>query len=150
MSNSKKLLIAALAVIFLLGATPLAAELDGIWEGYGEGSCETPAGIIIYPWQNWNGTVENGTFEGVWEDSDGNYGDFHGGIIYFYISVEPPSHTFAHCEGTWTWVRSEGTIPIETGGFSMESNLDLETCEGEWSSCANSEFGTMWGYRIGD
>jgi len=150
MSNSKKLLIAAFAVIFLIGATPLFAELDGIWEGYGEGSCYAPDGTLIYPWQNWIGDVLNGTFEGVWEDSDGNYGDFHGGIISFYISVEPPSHTFAHCEGTWTWVSSEGTIPIEMGPFSMEFNLDLETCDGEWWSYSGPGLGGhMWGERIG-
>ena len=91
MSNSKKLLI-VFAVILAVGATPLFAELDGTWEGYGDGSCYAPDGTLIYPWQTWYGDVLNGTFEGVWEDWDGNYGDFHGGIIYFYTPVEPPPY----------------------------------------------------------
>lgn len=148
MRNSKKLII-ALAVILAIGATPIAADLDGIWEGYGEGSCETPTGIIIYPWETWNGTVENGTFEGVWEDSDDNYGDFLGSITHFY-TPEPPTYTFAHCEGTWTWVDPEGAAPTEMGDFSMEFNLGLDTCWGEWLPYTNAQGGTMWGWRIED
>jgi hypothetical protein len=150
MSDYKKLLITALAVILLAGATPLAAELDGTWEGNGEGSCETPTGIIIYPWETWYGDVLNGAFDGNWEDPDGNYGTFHGGIIFFYISVEPPSYTMAHCEGTWTWMSPDGLEPIEMGGFSMEFNLGLEICDGEWWPYSGAEGGTMWGWRIGN
>ena len=149
MHNSKKLLIAALAVILLIGATPLFADLEGTWEGNGEGSCETPTGIIIYPWETWNGDVLNGAFDGNWEDPDGNHGTFHGGITSFFTTV-PPSYTFAGCEGTWTWIDPSGLEPIELGSFWMTFNVDLDICWGEWLPYTNAQGGTMWGWRIGD
>ncbi|TKJ43653.1 hypothetical protein CEE36_02925 [candidate division TA06 bacterium B3_TA06] len=151
MSNSKKLMLTALAVIFLIGATPLFAELDGIWEGYGEGSCETPAGIIIYPWQTWNGSLESWLFTGHWQDLDGSSGGFQGAVISLAKSVEPPYHTVAHCEGTWTWMDPSGLEPLEMGPFNMEFNLDIDTCWGNWYSYSSPGIGgTMWGWRIGD
>ncbi|TKJ43650.1 hypothetical protein CEE36_02910 [candidate division TA06 bacterium B3_TA06] len=142
MSNSKKLMLTALAVIFLIGATPLFADLDGIWEGYGEGSCETPAGTIIYPWQTWNGTVdEYGYFSGEWEDSDGNQGTFEGCMA----SLNPPV-----CPGVWTWRDDSSLEPIEMGLFQMVFYEVQGTCNGEWWPYSGAQGGTMWGWSIGD
>jgi hypothetical protein len=149
MNNPKKLLI-ALAVIFLVGATPALADLDGIWEGYGEGWCYAPAGsIILHPWQSWNGTVKEGVFSGFWTDNEGNSGGFDGSILYFF-TTNPPSYTFAGCEGTWTWDDPSGLEPVELGGFHMTFNVDLDTCWGNWWPYDGSQGGTMWGWRIGD
>jgi len=149
MSNSKKLLIAALAVIFLAGATPALADLDGVWEGYGNGSCYTPNNTLIYPWQIWNGSLESWLFTGQWQDLDGSSGDFYGSITCFF-TPEPPTYTFAGCEGTWTWIDPSGLEPIELGSFWMTFNVDLDTCWGEWWPYSGAEGGTMWGWRIGD
>jgi hypothetical protein len=148
MKNSKALII-ALAVIFLVGATPALADLDGVWEGYGSGSYYLPDGSMIHPWQSWNGTVKEGVFSGSWQDEDGNTGGFTGGIICFY-TTNPPSYTFAHCAGTWTWDDPSGLEPVELGSFNMEFNVDLDTCWGNWLPYNNLQGGTMWGWRIGD
>ncbi|TKJ43644.1 hypothetical protein CEE36_02880 [candidate division TA06 bacterium B3_TA06] len=151
MSNSKKLLI-ALAVILAVGATPLLAQLEGPWAGNGEGSCKTPTGITIYPWQEWDGFVENGAFDGSWWDGD-NGGNFHGDIISISTPVPPAEpHDVAYCEGTWTWVNDEGE-EISMGQFWMNFDLLYGTCEGEWWPCNRPEPwgpGIMWGWRIGD
>ena len=61
MSNSKKLMLTALAVILLLGATPLFAQPVGTWEGTGEGWCPFPVPYpseYMKPWQTWKGRLE--------------------------------------------------------------------------------------------
>ncbi len=147
MSNSKKLLIAALAVIFLLGATPLAAELDGVWAGHGNGTYEPPSGIVpIHPWQTWEGLVESGAFDGSWWDSEGYYGNFHGDIIYL-------SQEVAHCKGEWTWIDESCYPPreITVGPFEMDFHYVIETCRGAWwSEDTVVPQGHMWGWWIGD
>jgi hypothetical protein len=95
MNRPQKILITALAVVILLGAAPAFADLDGVWAGEGEGSCCAPDNTIIYPWQIWEGEVAEGVFEGEWYNDDGSHGGFSGGIIYFYVSVEPGAHTWA-------------------------------------------------------
>jgi hypothetical protein len=147
MQHSKKLMV-ALAVIFLVWATPALADLDGVWEGYGNGSCYAPDGSLIHPWQTWNGEVADGTFEGYWQDDDGSSGGFTGGIICFY-TPNPPTYTFAHCEGSWTWISPDGEL-FEMGDFNMEFNLGLDTCWGNWWPYTGAQGGTMWGWRIGN
>ncbi|TKJ43642.1 hypothetical protein CEE36_02870 [candidate division TA06 bacterium B3_TA06] len=146
MSNFKKLTIAALAVIFLIGATPIAAELDGIWEGHGDGTWRPPSGIVpVHPWQTWKGTVENGRFYGEWYDSTGAHGRFQGVIPSLTQEV-------AYCEGFWTWV-DEGCDPpreITVGPFEMDFHYVIETCRGAWwSELTAVPQGHMWGRRTG-
>lgn len=150
MFNSKKLIAVAVTAILLVAATPLAAKLNGTWEGYGSGSCYAPNNILIHPWQAWSGTVESGAFEGYWMDDDGSAGGFTGGIIYFYISSEPDAHTMAHCEGTWSWMSPDGLEPVEMGPFGMEFDVDAEICNGTWWSIDNTCFGQMSGERVGE
>lgn len=149
MRINKKIILGVVAVL-LLGTTPAFADLEGVWAGEGEGYCYAPDGSIIYPWQTWMGEVSEGTFEGDWEDSDDNYGGFTGGIIFFYVSVEPGSHTMAHCEGEWTWIGPDSAEPVEMGSFEMEFDLDDETCDGSWSTPEGATPGYMWGERIED
>ncbi len=153
MSNSKKILIAALAVIFLAGATPLAAEY---WMGNGEEiPWEEPGGLIVYPWLEWSGTLVDGVFSGKWEDPTSGDGEippdtvfrvFSGSIIYFYTPYEG-GPTFAHCEGEWNIAYLNRMLIC--GPFSMEFNITDGTCEGSWESF-DGFCGTMWGWRIGD
>ena len=102
MSNSKKILIAALAVIFLAGATPALAD-PVYWSGSGEEVPweESPC-HIVYPWLDWHGTLMNGSFQGEWEDdTDAEppiYYPFFGSIIYYY-TPEGGGPTYAHCDG---------------------------------------------------
>jgi hypothetical protein len=144
MRNLKRIVI-AMAVIFLVGATPALAELDGTWAGEGEGWCCAPDGSIIYAWQTWIGEVAKGAFKGHWEDSDGNGGTFEGGIIYL-------NEYTAYCKGKWTWISPDGATPIVMGPFDMLLHYldEDETCGGTWTTPDAAVLGTMWGERIGD
>ena len=151
MSNSKKLLIAALAVIFLAGATPLTAQLAGTWAGEGEGWCPFPVPYpseYMKPWQNWKGFIPNSedVFTGEWWDGDNKRGNFKGEIIF--ISPED-----AYCKGEWTWLDERFYPPREyyMGPFSMKFKLvEKLYCYGEWQGHLPSGIysGTMEGKKV--
>ncbi|TKJ43651.1 hypothetical protein CEE36_02915 [candidate division TA06 bacterium B3_TA06] len=148
MSNPKKILIAALAVIFLAGATPLLAQLNGTWAGEGEGVCSPPPPIPtdfpIYAWQNWKGLVEdNEVFYGEWYDNRCNNGTFKGEIVF----VTPED---AYCEGEWHWFDERYDPPrvYYMGPFSMKFKLEEAICYGEWRTYYSNESGTMKGEKI--
>ena len=144
MSNSKKLLI-TLAVILLIGATPLAAQIAGTWEGTGKGAAYPPCHLPIYPWQKWVGEIPNSqdVFTGEWWDSDGNNGIFKGEIEWTSITV-------ALCKGKWYWFDPTGPDlqPIYGGDFEMKFYVYEKECAGTWTSIWPSEHGTMRGRKV--
>lgn len=144
MLSGKRIAIAAFALL-MIAVTPIFAELDGNWEGQGEGTWNPPSGIIpLHPWENWEGTVKEGVFNGTWYDSEGYTGDFYGTIT----AISP---TTAYCEGTWSWNDASGITSI--GPFWMTFNYETELCKGTWSSydaVSAEPLGTMWGERVGD
>ena len=149
MSNCKKLIIAALAVIFLVGATPALAD-PVYWSGTGERiPWEESPGHIVYPWFQWHGTLMNGSFQGEWEECTDKYPTypFFGSIIYYYTPGDD-GPTFAHCEGDWCIDFGNGTL-LECGWFTMEFNMTEGTCEGHWESF-DGFIGTMWSWGAGD
>jgi hypothetical protein len=150
MFNTKKLLTVVVAAVFLAAAAPLSAELEGHWEGEGDGWCYSPDGsnIPVYAWQTWQGDVDLGSivsFTGTWADEVGHEGGFSGSIIAL-------SQTTAICQGTWTLVTPDGAQPIVMGPFHMTFHYAAyqETCEGYWSTPEAVIMGTMWGERTGD
>jgi hypothetical protein len=145
--------ILTIAMLFA-GASPLLADLDGLWEGEGKGYCNppfpTPYEYRIYAWQKWTGYVENKeVFYGKWEDEKGNYGRFEGKIL-----PKSPSDQYVICQGKWTWFNVFGKVPEELtmGPFTMNFYYKDDYCEGKWWSDhpASLKFGTMTGKRIGD
>jgi hypothetical protein len=144
MSNSKKLII-ALAVILALGATPLAAQIAGTWEGTGRGSCYPHPGTVIYPWQNWTGEIPltQDVFSGEWWDANDNHGIFKGEIEWTSVIV-------AICNGSWYWFDPTGTAePVYGGDFEMKFYVCERTCTGTWTSIWPSpEPGTMKGWKV--
>jgi len=144
MSNPKKILLTGLAVILLLGATPLAAQLAGVWEGTGTGAAYPPCHLPIHPWQNWIGEIPNSqdVFFGEWWDADCNHGTFKG-------EIEWTSITEAYCEGYWTW--DDPSAPsIVAGDFEMTFYILEGICEGTWTSIwpSPSDPGTMKGWKV--
>ncbi len=132
MHKVKKLLLAMLAVVMLLGATPLFAELEGTWAGEGRGFFIYPAGIpsdTVYVFQRWEGVVRNGEFRGEWSDADGHSGKFRGRIILMSL-------TEAYCEGEWLWIDTSVDPPVirARGPFNMTFYYrdEDETCSGNW------------------
>jgi hypothetical protein len=148
MSNSKKLILAVLAVILLLGATPAFAQLAGTWEGIGRGEAYPPCHPPIHPWQEWKGEIPNSqdVFTGEWCDSDCNHGTFKGEIA----PLSTPEKVY--CEGEWTWYDPTGSShqPIVGGKFKMTFYILEGRCEGTWTSIWPSpgEQGTMRGWKV--
>ena len=146
MSNSKKLLITALAVIFLVGAGPVFAQFGGFWAGTGTGCCHPESTTItIYPWQRWGGFVEyDERFHGEWEDSLGHQGTFEGRVVQI-------DSIYAVFEGTWEWTFFTPPvyppiIPPVIGEFHMDFDRLTYTCRGEWFY--HEDYGTMQGQRL--
>lgn len=142
MSNPKKILLTGLVVIFLVGTTPLAAQLDGFWAGTGTGCCHPEGTIItIYPWQTWDGFVVNHeVFYGEWEDSLGHHGTFEGRVV----QIDP---TYAVFEGTWRWTDPTILIiPPVIGEFHMDFDILGRVCKGEWFY--HEDYGTMEGQKL--
>jgi hypothetical protein len=148
MNNTKKLLIAALAVIFLAGATPTAAQIAGTWEGTGRGSCYPHPGTVIYPWQKWGGEIPNSqdVFFGEWKDTLDNRGIFKGEVEF------SPIPEVAYARGAWYWYdpTSPSAQPVYGGDFEMTFHILEERCEGIWTSIwpSPSEHGTMRGRKV--
>jgi hypothetical protein len=139
MSNSKKITIVA-ALLIAVVAIPLFAQLAGLWAGTGEGSCYVPSTgtipKIIYPWQQWKGTVTSRTFYGEWVDKLGNRGIFRG-------TFEPVSvPEAAVCKGEWAFGNQI------MGKFIMRFDVIKKTCQSEWSGRSSNCKGTMKGSKI--
>jgi len=147
MSNFKKLLLTALAVTLLLGATPLAAQIAGTWEGTGRGCCYPRLSTVIYPWQEWKGEIPNSedAFSGEWWDADDNHGTFESEIVW--VSV-----TLAIARGSWYWFDPTGPShePVYGGDFEMKFYVYERECTGTWTTIwpSPSELGTMRGWKV--
>jgi len=147
MHNSKKLILAVLAVILLLGATPAFAQLAGTWEGIGRGEAYPPCHLPIYPWQKWIGEIPltQDVFTGEWWDADCNHGIFKGEIEWTSITV-------AISKGKWYWYDPTGTDPqpVYGGDFEMKFYVYEEECAGIWTSIwpSPSDPGTMRGWKV--
>jgi hypothetical protein len=139
MSFLKKTTLAIVVAGLVLAATPAFAVLDGVWQGSGDGKCIISSSMVIYPWENWKGNVQNGLFLGEWSDSKGNHGEFKGALVSIGL-------TTARFEGEWYWI--DGTKYNLMGNFIMNFNFVKETCKGEWQRYLSSEHGSMKGKRI--
>ena len=148
----RKSLFAAITVILLVGAVPAFAQLYGTWAGNGKGCCCPHPGVVIYPWQNWEGEVyissdqDAPIFEGKWWDEDGSYGYFKGNIYF------PPIEEQAIAEGEWTWYDPDGTSaePVIGGKFKMTFAFLEGYCKGTWDTkwISFCQRGTMEGKKI--
>ncbi len=147
MSTPKKILLTGLAVILLLGATPIAAQIAGTWEGTGEGCCCPRLSTVIYPWQNWIGAIPltQDVFTGEWWDADCNHGIFKGEILWISTDV-------AISNGRWYWYDPTGSDPqpVYGGDFEMKFYVYERECTGTWTSIWPSpcEQGTMRGWKV--
>jgi len=147
MSTPKKILLTGLAVILLLGATPIAAQIAGVWEGTGKGAAYPPCHLPIYPWQKWIGEIPltQDVFTGEWRDSDCNRGTFKSEIFWVSINV-------AIARGSWYWFNPTGSSqqPIYGGDFEMKFYAFERECTGTWTSIWPSPGppGTMRGRKV--
>lgn len=146
MHHSKKPMIIILAAALLIAAAPMAAQIAGNWEGTGTGSCYPANGIIIYPWQTWQGEIPNAqnVFKGEWQGSDGNHGIFKSKILW--ISV-----TTAIATGSWYWYDPTGAAePVYGGDFKMKFEYASDACTGTWTTIwpSSSNVGTMTAWKV--
>lgn len=143
MRSTKKIVFLGAVLFMLLGTLPLHAQYGGRWYGTGTGSATaplpTPYPVIMYPWQEWLGDIDDGEFFGAWMDSLDNYGNFRGKII-----LSTP--TTSLCKGVWRWSGPSGEIKM--GPFEILFNYETKTCEGKWSTYNNGDSGTIKGERI--
>lgn len=143
----RKILLTAVAVTVMLGATPLFAQLAGVWEGTGTGNAYPHPGVVIYPWQNWQGEIPatQDVFTGEWYDSLGNHGIFKGEVEF------SPIPEIAYAKGSWYWYDPTGTAdPVYGGDFEMTFWFLNERCNGIWNTIwpSSSDRGTMKGYKV--
>ncbi|MBN2379653.1 hypothetical protein JXM67_07625 [candidate division WOR-3 bacterium] len=143
----RKTILAVVALLLLIAATPVSAQIAGTWEGKGLGSCYPHPGTIIYPWQKWTGEIPNSqdVFKGDWWDQLGNKGIFKGEIDWVSITV-------AICKGSWYWYDPAGVSakPVYGGDFKMTFYVFAGDCNGEWYTDWPSPgvVGTMKGYKV--
>lgn len=144
----RRIILATMAVAFLIAATPAMAQLGGTWAGEGEGACSPPVGTIdfpIYAWQTWKGDIPDSEdeFYGEWYDEDGNYGNFKARMTF-----STPEEVA--CFGKWTWFDTSVRPPREylMGTFWMRFHKEALTCFGEWESEYSGESGTMTGEKV--
>jgi hypothetical protein len=144
----RKIALAAIILVALLGATPVAA---GYWSGTGQYvSWEEFPGVFVYPWYQWNGSLIDGTFQGnwapnlpKWEGGGPLYRTFYGSIIS-YSTPDDGGPTIAYCEGDWS--DSHDNWSRICGWFTMEFNLTDGTCEGTWGFNGDKiHYWLMWG-----
>lgn len=149
MHNMKKLILGALTLVLLLGATPAVAQLAGTWEGTGTGSCPNPFPTppeSICPWQTWRGEVseDDQTFSGTWRDYPGSHGTFRGEAT---LST-PEEVVFV---GTWTAIYDDPSglsVILNMGTFTMHFRYTSRECEGRWWTYDNEHDGTMRGRKV--
>lgn len=143
MRDHKKSFIVFGALILVLGTLSLHAQNYSRWYGSGDGTTTppvpTPYPVIMYPWHEWLGDINDGEFFGAWMDTLGNYGNFRGRIV-----AQTP--TTSLCKGVWRW--SGPSDEIKMGPFEIIFNYETKKCEGKWSTYHNTDHGTIWGERI--
>ncbi|MBN2379647.1 hypothetical protein JXM67_07595 [candidate division WOR-3 bacterium] len=145
----RKIILATAAVVLLIAATPLSAQLAGAWAGEGEGVCSPPpfwtSDFPIYAWQNWKGEIseDENAFFGEWYDMNGRHGRFKGEAFI----ASPTEVVF---KGVWTWIYDACDPPkeYEMGTFWMKFHKVKLTCYGEWVQKYSGEDGTMKGKKV--
>lgn len=145
----RKIILAATTLTLLAAATSASGQLLGTWAGEGKGCCYPYPEYVIYPWQNWKGTVyypedaEKPVFEGEWYDEDGNHGTFFGN------NYPTPIEEYYLFKGEWTWFdpASKTAEPVVGGKFEMKFHFIVGTSSGFWQTewPSPSEEGTMQG-----
>jgi hypothetical protein len=147
----RKIIHVAFVALFLLSATPAFAQLYGTWAGSGDGYCFPPDTKIIYPWQNWKGTIPDPSsgakfkFTGEWYDELGNSGRFVGSPV-------PSIPEVTAFRGTWYWYDPSGASdPVYGGDFEMIFYFMKGYCKGTWTTIWPTPYkvGTMKGERVG-
>ncbi len=146
MINTKKIVFSLIAMGLLLGATPAFGQFVGMWLGDGSGSCSPAPGIVIYPWQDWRGSISESEdiFKGEWRDKAGNHGTFYGKPTL--------SSSQERCfEGEWTWYDpfAPSSKPVVGGKFLITFNRFKE-CKGTWKThwISSSSVGNIKGYKL--
>ncbi len=146
MHKTKKIIVAILAVVILLAATPAFGQIAGTWAGVGKGSCCPYPGTVIYPWQEWKGFIPDSedVFYGKWCDVDGNHGEFKGKLV---PSPIPEERRF---QGEWTWYDPASIVPVVGGKFEMTFYIYSKECKGVWKTHwpSTSAVGTMKGKKV--
>jgi hypothetical protein len=146
-----KKILAITALALLLVSTSLSAGLYGVWEGKGSGNCYPHPGVVIYPWQQWKGSVYDSPdgdailFTGEWYDANGNTGIFKGKVEY------SPIPELAIANGAWYWYDPTGiSDPVYGGDFKMNFRYLDGKCEGNWKTIwpSTSAVGSMKGYWV--
>jgi hypothetical protein len=151
MRSFTKLVLITLAVVLLLGASPVFAQPVGTWDGTGEGWCPFPVPYpseYMKPWQIWKGRLEPDpnqvgyVFFGDWYDASGERGSFKGRAI-----LETPTEIYV--EGDWYWIDDRFDPPQYhlMGPFSMKFRRDGRSCKGKWQ--AHLPFGIYSGTMEG-
>jgi hypothetical protein len=142
----RKILLAVLAAVLVIGAVPLTAQIAGPWEGTGTGICQPPfpsPSKAMGPWREWSGEIpdDEATLSGQWHDAWGFQGSF-----YAESTIGTP--TEAVFTGTWNVFAPDGTV-YEMGTFYMHFPYAGRACHGEWWIYAeDNPKGTMTGWRV--
>ncbi len=125
MRKASVLLVGVFALMFVAGVSPLMANSD--WSGTGTGVWVPDSSTTIYPFQNWQGTINTGVspnvFSGTWSDTLGNSGSF---ICRNWLGVY-------YFTGTWRW----SELDRDAGNCFMYFNFNVDTCGGTWSGPSN-------------
>jgi hypothetical protein len=145
----RKIILIALAAMFIIGATPALAQVAGVWEGTGSGNAHPHPGVVIYPWQQWTGEIPKtlDVFSGKWSDKAGNYGIFEGKQV-------PSIPEIVAFKGSWYWNDPDGPSdkPVYGGDFEMRFHFMGGNfwCEGTWTTIwiSSSAKGTMKGWKV--
>jgi hypothetical protein len=142
----RRIILATTALVLLVAATPIAAQLAGTWVGTGTGNAYPSSGVVIYPWQEWKGEIPDAedVFVGEWQDSLGNHGTFKGAPV---PSPIPEERCF---DGEWTWYSPESDIPIVGGKFKITFWFLEGYCNGNWTTIwlSTSDRTTMIGWKV--
>lgn len=139
----RKSCLIALAAFLLAGATTAFAEYEGNFEGTGDGYCYPYEGLIIYPFQTWEGELTCGEadgewlFEGTWQDEEGNHGTLKNCKLK-YIDYPYAPYLWSYQAGRWYWLETVNGVEIPRFGgfFSMNIYVSNEECptEGVWGT----------------
>ncbi|MBN2379644.1 hypothetical protein JXM67_07580 [candidate division WOR-3 bacterium] len=145
----RKIILAIAALVLLISATPVSAQLAGTWTSEGTGYCYPRNNVIIHPWQTWKGEIPNtmDLFKGDWYDADGNHGIFKGEPV-------PSIPEIAVYKGAWYWYdpASPSSRPRYGGEFEMTFYFmsSHPYCEGTWTTIWPTPYkvGTMKGEKV--